>query len=265
MRHGIPAAITTTSEHSMIKTIILHHLLDMNDLPAAERWFYRYHIPEVLRNHPVSYLSYRAVPAPPGAEGFGYYNYKVHENLNRGEGEKPLGLLSMTREVVPLKVIMVNVPAAPTEDFLGKGASFDERTILRWLIAFRYPEGVGVDEGDEWYLNVHAKEVAQQPGLTRFFSYKVIAPPVVMDKVVPAFMHPRSVVSSNWHRVSEQWYENGSGWAEANLASPPVYTKPPWATYDRYPFLEPDVDFASTFILERPTDDWLKEVPRFYV
>ncbi len=81
----------------MIKTIILHHLLDMNDLPAAERWFYRYHIPEVLRNHPVSYVSYRAVPPPPGAEAYGYFNYKVHENVNRGEAEKPLGLTAMSQ------------------------------------------------------------------------------------------------------------------------------------------------------------------------
>ena len=36
----------------MVKTIIIHHLPDMNDLPAAERWFYRYHVPEVLRNQP---------------------------------------------------------------------------------------------------------------------------------------------------------------------------------------------------------------------
>ena len=131
---------------SLIKTIIIHHLPDMNDLPAAERWFYRYHIPEVLRNQPVSYVSFRAVPPPPGAEAFGYYNYKVHENLNRGEGEKPLGLLTMSKEVVPLKVIMVNVPATPTEDFMGRGASFEEKTILRWLIAIRYPEGVSVEE-----------------------------------------------------------------------------------------------------------------------
>ncbi len=249
----------------MIKTVILHHLLDMSDLPAAERWFYRYHVPEVLRNQPVSYVSYRAVPPPPGAEAFGYFNYKVHENVNRGEAEKPLGLTGMTKEVVPLRVIMVNVPATPTDDFLGKGASFEERTILRWLIAFRYPKGVSVEEGDDWYLNVHAKEAMQQPGITRFFSYRVIAPPEVMDKVVPAFLHPRSEVSSDWHRVTEQWYENSNGWVESNFTSPPRYTAPPWATHGRYPFLEPGLDFASTFILERPTDDWLKEVPRFYV
>ena len=96
-------------------------------------------------------MSYRAVPPPPGAEDYGYFNYKVHENLNRGEGERSLGLTAMTKEVVPLKVIMVNVPATPSEDLLGKGTSFEEKTILRWLIAFRYPEGVSVEEGDDWY------------------------------------------------------------------------------------------------------------------
>ena len=133
----------------MIKTIIIHHLPDTNDLPAAERWFYRYHIPEVLRHLPVSYISFRAVPPPPGAEAFGYYNYKVHENVSAGEGENLLGLLTMTKEVVPLKVIMVNVPAAPTEDFVGKSASFEDRTILRWLTAVRYPSGISVEEAEE--------------------------------------------------------------------------------------------------------------------
>ncbi len=249
----------------MIKTIIIHHLLHMSDLPAAERWFYRYHIPEVLRNQPLSYVSFRAVPPPPGAEAFGYYNYKVHENLNRGEGEKPLGLLTMTKEVVPLKVIMVNVPATPTEDFLGRETSFAEKTILRWLVAIRYPAAVSVEEADDWYVNVHAKEVARQPGLTRFFSYKVIKPPEVMDKVVPAFMHPESVVSSDWHRISEMWYENANDWVDSVLSHPPKYSKPGWATLDGYLFLEPQTNFASTFLLERPSDDWLREVPRFYL
>jgi hypothetical protein len=32
-----------------------------------------------------------------------------------------------------------------------------------------------------------------------------------------------------------------------------------WAKYDKYPFLEPDVDFVSTFLLERPECDFLKD------
>lgn len=249
----------------MIKTLILHHLLDTNDLPATERWFYRYHVPEVLRNRPISYVSYQAVPPPPGAEAYGYLNYKVHENLSRGEGEEPLGLLAMTPEVAPLRVIMVNVPAIPADDFMGGGSSRDDKTILRWLVVFRYPAGVSAEEGDDWYVNVHAREVMQQPGLTRFFSYRVLPTQVAVKAGVSTFLHPRSEVSSDWHRVSEQWYENGNGWVESIITSPPVYTTPPWATHDRYPFLEPGVDFASTFILERPCDDWTREAVPFYL
>jgi hypothetical protein len=249
----------------MIKTVIFHHLLEMNDLPAAERWFYRYHVPEVLRNRPLSYVSFRAVPPPPGAENYGYFNYKVHENISTGEGEKPLGLAAMTPEVVPLKVVMVNLPATPTEDFMGRETSIEEKTVLRWLIAFKYPEGVSAEEGDDWYLNVHSKEVMCQPGLTRFFSYKVLASREFGKAGAPSFLHPRSSMLTGWQRVSEQWYEDGKGWAESVITSPPRYTTPPWATHGRYPFLEPGVDFISTFILERPSDDWLKQVAPFYL
>jgi hypothetical protein len=242
----------------MIKTIIFHHLLDTNDLPAAERWFYRYHIPEVLRNRPLSYLSYRAVPEPPGAESYGCFNYKIHENLQAGQQEAGLALLSMTPEVVPLRVIMVNVPASPTEDFLGRGLSIDDKTIFRWVTVHKYPEGISPEEGDDWYVNVHAREVMKQPGLTRFFSYKVVPSPVPVRKGVSSFLHPGSQVASNWHRVSELWYENANGWVESVIASPPAYTAPAWATRATYPFLEAGVDFACMFILERPTDDWLQ-------
>ena len=171
-----------------------------------------------------------------------------------------------TAEVVPLKVIMVNVPVSPTEDFMGRGNSLDKKTVLRWVIALRYPEGVSVEEGDHWYVNVHAKEVMQQPGLTRFFSYRIIpsknrdAPEAWGPSCIPN--HP---LTANWHRISEQWYENSNGWVDSIIKNPPKYTKPGWAKYDKYPFLEPDVDFGSTFILERPTSDWMKEIPPFYI
>lgn len=249
----------------MIRTLVFHHLSDMNDLPAAERWFYRYHVPEVMRNRPLSYVSFRAVPPPPGAEAFGYFNYKVHENISSGEQETPLGLTVMTREVVPLKVAMVDLPAYPTEDFKGFTTSIEEKTVLRWLIAFKYPEGVSVEQGDDWFLNVHAEEVARQPGLTRFFSYRVLASRRFGEGGRPSFLHPESTMIGGWHRVSEQWYEDASGWARSVVESPPSYTAPPWATYHQYPFLEPGVDFISTFILERPSDDWLRQVTPFYV
>jgi hypothetical protein len=252
-------------ETPVVKTFVLHHLPDMDDLPAAERWFYRYHIPEVLRNRPLSYVSFRAVPAPEGAEAYGYFNYKVHENLAVGDEEPPLGLLGMSHEVVPLNVVMVTVPVVPTEDFLGRETPFDERTILRWFCVHRYPGGVSVEEGDEWFREVHAPEVLRQPGLTRFFSYRVMPPRFAIRGSRPLFLHPRSTFSSDWHRVSELWYEDARGWRESVLAAPPAYTPPPWATRETYPFLAPGAGFVSTFLLERPADDWLRDVRPLYL
>ena len=64
-----------------------------------------------------------------------------------------------------------------------------------------------------------------------------------------------------WIRVSEQWYENFNGWKKAVIESPPKYTKPSWAKYDKYPFLEPGVDFVTTFLLEEPDIDFMKLTP----
>jgi hypothetical protein len=249
----------------VVKTFVLHHLPDMDDLPAAERWFYRLHIPEVLRNRPLSYVSFRAVPAPAGAEDYGYFNYKLHEQLAPGDEEPPLGLLGWSHEVVPLRVAMVTVPAVPTDDFLGRETSFDEKTILRWFCVFRYPEGVSPEEGDAWYREVHAPEVLRQPRLTRFFSYRVMPPRFAIRGGRPPFLHPQSVFSSAWHRVSELWYVDAHGWRESVLDAPPAYTPPPWATRPAYPFLMPGGEFVSSFLLERPSDDWLRELRPFYV
>ncbi len=249
----------------MIKTFVVHHLPDTDDLPAAERWFARLHIPEVLRNRPLSYVSFRAAPPPAGAEAYGYFNYKVHENLAPGDEEPPLGLAAMSPEVVPLDVVMVTVPAVPTDDFLGREVSLEERTVLRWFCVFRYPQGVDPDEADAWYREVHAPEVLRQPGLTRFFSYRVQPPRFAIRGGRPPFLHPRSTFSSDWHRVSELWYEDARGWKQSVVAAPPAYTAPPWATRDTYPFLRPREEFVSTFLLERPSDDWLRDVRPFYV
>jgi len=46
--------------------------------------------------------------------------------------------------------------------------------MLRWYTFTKYPEGVSVEEGDDWFLNVHSKEVLQQPGLIGYFSAKAV-------------------------------------------------------------------------------------------
>lgn len=253
-----------------MKSYLILNIKSMNYLPLMERWLLKEHAAETLScNGPLlnRYISYRAVPAPDGAGAYGYYNWRMtehwwrtapHDAEFRGQDTtfseqwpdnytEILGL--PTGKVRSRKFqgaadglhppAMMFLPIRPTEDFWGKGLKITDGTVLRWIVAIKYPEGVTRDEGDEWYIKTHAPEVCKQVGLKRFVSYKVIDP-----------------MTSQFVRVSELWYENADAWHKAIIEEPPLYTKPAWAQYDRYPFLEPFVDLIGTFILEAPTNDF---------
>jgi hypothetical protein len=258
----------------MAKMLIMHHLPEVNDLPALERWFWQHHCPEVLHQAPwlTRYVMYRAVPAPTGAENFGYFNYRVHENWVRNPEERrgTNGCISMTVQPAPMRVIVAHIPAEPTEDFMGADMRYGEKTILRWVTVFRYPDGVSAEEGDDWYLKVHVPEVMQQPGLIRFFSHKAInnkqqSPLPHSAKLKPFFDDSGPLFFKQWHRVSELWYENSNGWVDSISKASLQYTKPAWAKQEQYPFLEPGNDFVSTFLLERPDQDMLRTFMPSYI
>lgn len=264
----------------MMRSYLIVNLRTMNDLPLMERWLLRDHAAETIAFiGPIleRYTSYRAVPAPDGATDYGYYNWRMtehwwRESPFRGGGQMDQGTLFAERwpegytRVLgmpegaartphwggkpggPNPPVFVFVTARPSEDFLGRGLTLDDGTVLRWVHAIKYPEGVSREEGDDWYVNVHAPEVCRQPGLKRFVSYRAVEP-----KVGP------------WVRVSELWYENADAWRKAVIDAPPRYTKPKWAKRDTYPFVEPWVDLVSTFLLEAPTNDFLRALTPYIV
>ncbi len=248
----------------LTKMVLFHNLSDEDDRPMLERWFYRYHVPEVMQQTPwmIRYCMFRPVPPPKGAEAFNYMNYRVHENwtLDKELRRPPRGALAMTDEPGNQSVTGAGilVPGAPTEDFLGDDWSVDQHSIVRWLLMMRYPEGIDERAVDDWYINVHAPEVMKQPGLIRFFSYKGIAmegnltPHKKKHGDVDFKKKENDKPKKKYHRLTELWYENNSGWIESVIKNPPAYTAPPWGGYDKYPFFEPGVDLATTFILERP-------------
>jgi hypothetical protein len=43
------------------------------------------------------------------------------------------------------------------------------------------------------------------------------------------------------------------------IEAPPRYTRPDWATHEHYPFVAPGADFVSSFLLERPTDEFWRD------
>jgi len=261
---------------AMTRSYLLVNLTNLNYLPMMERWFYRDKVMETISQMgPMlyRYVTYRAVPPPEGGADYAYYNWRMiehwwHESpfrkgVTHGSAlaeywpphyNEAVGLLSESeggnQEWNSPAPVLIFVPARATEDFKGAGLSLADDANLRWVTVIKYPEGVSREEGDDWYINVHAKEVCEQPGLKRFFSFHAVEP---------------SNLVGPWVRVSELWYENHDAWRKAVIGSPPKYTKPSWATYDRYPFLKPGADLVSTFLLERPECDFLRDYRGYVV
>ncbi len=264
------------------KMVLLVNIPSMNDLPASERWLLKEHAQETVSwigPWLDEYVSYRIVPPPwdmfDAAMGFGYYNWRVTNHVYNDIPPPPMKMWTNLapvphpvrpqarsldqiydnkvngRREAPHMHVLCYVPLEPTQDFVGRELKAADKTILRWISVFKYPEGVPVEEGERWYLDVHSREVMRQQGLTRFYSFRTIDFPGHSP-------YP-------WHRVSEMWYENFDGWKKSVVDSPPAYTPPPWASHDTYPYLKPYVDFASAFILERPTNDFLRDYMGYFV
>jgi hypothetical protein len=138
--------------------------------------------------------------------------------------------------------VVAMVPAYPTEVFMDKASEWDNATAIRWVTAIRYPEDISVEDGEKWFLGVHAKEAAGQPGLIKFVSYRVFDE---LTNTAPGD-------TRTWIRINEYWYENFAAWRRAVIESPPSYTKPGWG--GSYPFVE----MLSTFVPYVHYVDFLK-------
>jgi hypothetical protein len=243
----------------VVKSIVLHDI-PISHVAGMERWYYRDHAAEIVRRYGpwlTRHESYLPVDAPADARAYGFYNWRLTEGWWRELPEPgPKGTFAFTVPPVVPTVAACFVPAQPTEDFLGHELQPHERNVLRWYVLLKYPDGVSFDEGERWFLDVHVPQAVRQPGLYRFFSYRVVKEPLGLPGTWPGGNPP---VGYAWDRVCELWYETFDDWRASVLGSPPAYTRPPWASWDAYPFLEPGTDFVSTFVLERPTDEFWRD------
>ncbi len=263
----------------MIKSILMYNIKNMNDLPVLERWLYKDNAPGMISSQgPImsGYDTYRAVYEPKSMKNdfkrYGTYNWRVinqwwteppfaSANASNFKGALALheidnlkNMLGILKDGIASKSwegsenvkppVFAFLPFRHTEDFKGAGQNvYSHESAVRWVVAMKYPEGVSLEEGENWYLNVHAPEVAKQEGLLRFISSRVIEP-----RVGP------------FVRVSEMWYTDLNSWMQNVVEKPPVYTKPEWATYPEFPFLKPYADFVGIFLDERPECDFLREL-----
>jgi chalcone isomerase len=230
----------------MIKHVFFGFLRKVHPTDAL-RYYLRFHSKEVVRSVGPwlrRYETYQSFPPPPEAKKFralgGFMTelwYPANADYLEAKADErpytpPPGGWSAALGPITF------VPAMPTEDFLGKEPAPEEKHIIRWCRLLKYPEGVSVKDGEEWYLKTHSQETKQQPGLLRYVSHRVI-------ENLPA--------ARPWHRLEELWYEDFDIWQKANLEIPPEYTAPGWQEE------EPFVDMASIFVGYKPDFDFLKE------
>ena len=258
----------------MLKSIVMMDL-PIDDIAPMERWYYEAHSSEISRRYGPflqRHESYVALDAPEDARRFGFYNWRVTETYWREMPEPGAkGAYCFTPAPVWNPVATCTVKAQPDDDFFGWDGFSTQGASIRWYILFRYPLGVRLNEGEDWFLNVHAPEVCKQPGLTRFFSYKCEQAAIPLPGMWhPDATPPQDMMMVQWDRVVELWYPSFSAWRRAVIEEPPEYTAPEWATddffkdgYATYPFFKPGVDFVSTFLLERPADEFLRDT-RYY-
>lgn len=238
----------------MIREVFLGFLHAANPI-VGDRWYIRFHGKEVVRFWGPwmrRYETYRSYEPPPEANHFNAVGGRLTEIwFNSLEDfreadtyRRPYTMPSSWRAGA---AALTMIPAMPTQNFLGKEPTPEEKTILRWVRIFRYPEGVSLEEGDEWYLNTHSQEVKQQAGLLKYVSHGSIAVP--KDERSGPFPTP-------WQRLDELWYEDFGSWRKSNVESAPKYTKPAWGGSD------PFVEMASIFVGYKPDIDFLKDSPQ---
>ena len=262
----------------MVKEVAIGVMDDAPSQAELDRYYMQYHGPEVMRTSGPWMTRYQLwlpyVPPKEAVERFGavrgrYAELWYHEDEL---SDLPKGISAMTMPPWPISKrsgqTVVDVPANPTETFYDSDPSPAKTTILRWVTIIAYPEGVSVEDGEKWFLNVYAKEALKQPGLLKFVSHRVLSknsgesgdktPPPQTSNDKPAQSGDKTPQMSemprmkSWVRVCEYWYKDLDAWRKAVLESPPKYTTPSWG--GKYPFVE----MKSTFIPYYNDVDFLK-------
>jgi len=261
----------------MIKEVAIGVFSDAPSQIETDRFYMRYHGPEITRLSGPWMTNYQLwLPYEPPKEAvelFGAVRGRYAELWFREEDylDRPAGggyiTLSTWRDPSKSRQANVIVTAVPTETFYDSNPNPEEGMILRWVTFIRYPEGVSVEDGEKWFLNVYAKEALKQPGLLKFVSYKTVSlgnPEASGGKTAPpegktappdgktAQSGGKGAEMKSWVRMCEYWYKDFDSWRKAVLESPPKYTAPTWG--GKYPFVE----MESTFVPYMPDVDFLK-------
>ncbi|MBB6093490.1 hypothetical protein HNQ60_002371 [Povalibacter uvarum] len=243
------ALATAPAQAQMVKFTAIWEVPGDNAL--LDQWYRRTHSQETLQSVGPwlsRYWSYRAHGVPdPVAKRFNVVSYRLTEmwypNIQARDESRgafyPLSAPPTDPQRFPGKnrIAQIVVPAIPTEKFLDEMPR-DRTTYVRWVYFVRYPAGVSVDDGERWFLQVHAPQLSKLPGLRRFVSYKSADPLTRADA---------------WVRMCELWFDDYDAWRAALLDTPPAFTAPRWS--GDFPY----TDTVSIFTGAQADMDFMRE------
>lgn len=233
-----------------IKHYIMIDLLPGTDMNVLDRWYMRFHAPEVRRMSRAwqrNYLSYRAYDVPPDADVYPIWRGRLTEihfdsldDFRESRVNSMYGFDTMTAPPggwggAGWRTETATLPINPQQVFLAGRAPPKETPYLRWIVFARAPAGVEAAAFDRWLAEVHVPELARLPGLRRFVGYRSVA------------------TDPDYPTVMELWFDDYPAWRQAMLTAAPIWTAPPWA--GQPPFM----DMVSTFIGENPDIDFIND------
>ena len=244
----------------MIRSFVLHDV-PIDSFAAVERWYWRDHGPEIARRYgpwAARLESYLPIAVPSRAHGFGFMNWRVTEAWWRSLPDGSLdGALAFTATPAWGRVAPCLTRWQPTQDFRGRDLQPGARPALRWVVMHRFPDGVDPDAADAWFVGDHVPALLQGGQAWRCFSYRT-EPLVKLPGHWPeGGALPTDRLMLGWHRLTEFWFDGFSAW-ETWLDAASALPRPAWAE-GAFPFLDAGRNFVSTFILERPADDFLRD------
>lgn len=249
----------------MYRSIVLHDI-PVDAMAPMERWYWAVHSPEIVRRYgpwSARHDSWLPVDTPSDARAWGYHNWRLTEGWWRAlPAPGPRGAFSFTPPPVWPTVAACFTPWQPTEDFVGSDMQPGQLAPLRWLVMLRYPRS-SQERAEHWFLTTFAPTASRMPGLRRFFSYQTLDPGPLPGTWPQGAHPPAGSFHPGWDRVCEFWFENFSEWRRFVAAGKETLRRPDWATAGQFPYLEPHSEIVSTFLLERPADEFLRDARAF--
>lgn len=245
------AAAPPAAPPSMVKLEAIWELQNSNE--ALDAWYRSTHSKESLlfvgpwlRR----YWSYKSLDVPAEADRFNVVRYRNTEmwyaSLADRKESQPV-FFPLTGPPQPpaadrakyanrTRIANMYVFAVPSEKYID-GWPRQRPSYIRWLFFARYPQNVSVADGEKWFANVHAPELAKAQGVRRFVCYKTAEPPA----------------AGAWVRACEMWFDDYAAWKQAMMVAPPKFTPPSWG--GTFPFHE----IISTFTDPQPDMDFFRD------